>query len=55
MKLKDECLHKISGGAINFTSASFLSAVARGINSLLSLGRSFGSSIIRAYRGNVCK
>ena len=45
-------LLKIVGG-INIT-ASFLSAISKGINSILELGRSFGTSIRRIVGNNIC-
>lgn len=50
--IKKEDLLKIVGG-INIT-ASFLSAISKGINSILDLGRSFGTSIRRIAGNKVC-
>ena len=47
---KNELLN-ISGGAI---SASYITAIVRGINSLLDLGRSFGTAIRRILSGTIC-
>lgn len=49
--LKEEELKNMVGGAIN---ATFLSAIARGINSILELGRSLGSAIRRIQTGRLC-
>lgn len=49
--LTEEQLKTIQGGAI---TASFLSAISRGINSILELGRSLGSSIRRIQNGRLC-
>ena len=50
-KLNKEEMLNISGGGI---SASFKNALARGINTLLDLGRSLGTSIRRSISGKVC-
>ena len=50
-KLNEKEMLNISGGAI---SASFINAIARGINTLLDLGRSLGTSIRRSISGKVC-
>ena len=50
-KLNKEEMLNISGGGI---SASFINALARGINTLLDLGRSLGTSIRRSISGKVC-
>lgn len=47
---KSELLN-INGGAI---SASLITSIVRGINSLLDLGRSFGSAIRRIITGSYC-
>jgi len=52
MELKKEELLNIVGG-INIT-ASFVSAISKGINSLLELGRTFGTSIRRLYDRKLC-
>lgn len=44
MKIQDNELKAIYGGAI---TAAFISAVVRGLNLLLELGRSIGSAIRR--------
>lgn len=51
MELEKQELMNIVGGAI---SASMISAVVRGINSLLDLGRSVGTAIRRIQSGKVC-
>ncbi len=51
-KINDENLKEIKGG---FTlTASFISSIARGINSMLDLGRSLGSAIRRIQFGRMC-
>lgn len=52
MELKKDELLKVIGG-INIT-ASFISAISKGINSLLELGRAFGSSIRRIVGNTIC-
>ena len=47
---KDELLN-ISAGAV---TASYISALARTIESLMELGRSLGTAIRRWSSGNVC-
>lgn len=49
--LKEEEMKNIVGGAI---TASFISAIAKGINSILELGRSLGSAIRRIQTGKLC-
>ena len=51
-KLTNEELKQIQGG-INWT-ASFISSIAKGINSILDLGRSLGSAIRRIQYGKMC-
>lgn len=46
-ELNKEEMLKVNGGA-GFT-ASFLSAIVRGVNSFLDVGRSIGSAIRRIY------
>ncbi|MEG0826381.1 MAG: hypothetical protein RR404_02800 [Bacilli bacterium] len=48
---KNELLQVVGG--INIT-ASFLAAISRGINSILDLGRSFGTSIRRIAGNRMC-
>lgn len=52
MKLNKNELLEIKGGAI---TATLINAFARGINTMMSLGRSLGTAIRRIYRGKVCK
>lgn len=54
MKLKNNELIKIEGGAINYTSASFISAITRGFNLILDLGRSIGTAINRIINKKTC-
>lgn len=51
MNLTKTELCNIVGGAV---TASFLNAIARGINVILDLGRSVGSAIRRIGNGTVC-
>lgn len=51
MQISKNELLNISGGAI---SASYITAIVRGINSLLDLGRSFGTAIRRILSGTIC-
>ena len=50
---KDKDLLQISGG-VN-VSGSIINAFAKGIDSILNLGRSLGTAIRRLYNGNLCK
>lgn len=47
-------LHETKGGATSFTSASWLSAISKGINTLYNLGRSIGTSIRMIVSGKKC-
>lgn len=49
--LIEEEMKNIIGGAI---TASWISAIAKGINSILDLGRSLGSAIRRIQTGRLC-
>lgn len=51
-KLNNNELKQIEGG-VNIT-ASLLTGIVRGINSLLDLGRSLGSAIRRIQFGQLC-
>lgn len=51
MQIGKQELLSINGGAI---SASFITSIVRGINSLLDLGRSFGTAIRRIFSGTIC-
>lgn len=51
MKLEKTELINVVGGAI---SASMISAIVRGINSFLDLGRSIGTAIRRIQSGRIC-
>lgn len=51
-ELKVEELYLIQGG-INWT-ASLFNGISKGINSILELGRSLGSSIRRIMTGKLC-
>ncbi|MBQ7136804.1 MAG: hypothetical protein IJO43_02355 [Bacilli bacterium] len=50
---KQNDLLEISGG-IN-VSGSVINAFAKGIESILNVGRSLGTAIRRLYSGNLCK
>lgn len=51
-QLTEEELKQIQGG-INW-SASLITSIVRGINSILELGRSLGSAIRRIQYGQMC-
>jgi len=51
-QISNKKLMNVKGG-ISF-SASLISAMARGINSILELGRSFGTAIRRLKNKNYC-
>lgn len=51
MKLSENELINIQGGG---TTASFLNAAARAVNTVLDLGRTVGSAIRRIYSKNFC-
>lgn len=51
MNLTQQELHQIMGGAV---TASFLNAIARGLNTILDLGRSVGTAIRRIGNNSVC-
>lgn len=52
--MTDKELHETKGGAISFTSASWLSALSKGINTLYNLGRSIGTSFRMIISGKKC-
>lgn len=47
-------LREIIGGATKL-SGSIINAFAKGINTILDVGRSLGSAIRRLYNGSLCK
>lgn len=49
--LNKEELLNVDGGSI---SGTFISALTRGVNTLLDMGRSLGTAIRRIGSGNVC-
>ena len=51
VEITDEKLKQIEGEAI---SASYLTAIVRGVNAILDLGRSIGTAIRRIQTGNLC-
>ena len=50
-KIKEEELKNIYGGAI---SASFITAIVKGLSLLLELGRSVGTAVRRNFNGTSC-
>jgi len=51
IQLEKQELLKINGGSI---SGTMINAFSRALNSLLDLGRSFGTAIRRISSGNLC-
>ena len=49
--ITDSKLLEIEGGGI---SASYITAIVRGVNSILDLGRSIGTAIRRIQTGKLC-
>ncbi len=45
-------LKNINGGGI---SSAFITAIVRGVNTILDISRSLGSAIRRIQSGNLCK
>lgn len=55
MKLrKDELIDIVGGSTTSYTSATFISAITRGLNVLMDIGRSVGTAISRLINKNVC-
>ncbi len=54
IELQKNELLEISGGASWF-SASFINALARGMEVILDAGRSLGTAIVRIINGKQCK
>jgi len=52
-ELNKKELLEISGGASLFTAA-FFNAASRAATTIFNLGRSLGTSIVRALNGNYC-
>ncbi len=52
--MSDKELLKVTGGASSF-SASLLSAIIKGINTLYELGRSLGTAIRREQENKLCE
>ena len=50
-KLEKEEMMKINGGAI---TASFLTAFARSLSTIMNVGQTLGSSIRRLFAGSYC-
>lgn len=50
MQISKQELLNITGGV----SASYITALVRGINSILELGRSLGTAIRRLFSGKIC-
>ena len=53
-QLNKEELLSINGGAINITAA-LINAIARIGGTILELGRTIGTSIVRLRNGKICK
>ena len=51
MSLEKEELLRINGGSI---TAAYITSLVRGINSILELGRSFGTALRRVFTGQLC-
>lgn len=51
MELEKKELLYITGGAI---TASWITAIVRGINAIMDVGRALGTVIRRAQTGNLC-
>jgi len=49
--MKEEELRNIKGGSI---TATFVSAISRGVNTLYNVGRALGSAIRRTKDGRMC-
>ena len=49
--MKEEELRNIKGGSI---TASFVSAISRGVNTLYNVGRALGSAIRRIHDDDLC-
>ena len=52
--MREAELIKVVGGASSFTSASFLSAISRGITTLYDLERALGTSKRMLIKGKRC-
>lgn len=52
MKLNNQELINIIGGAN--LNGTLINAFARGLNTILDIGRSLGTAIIRIVRGRIC-
>lgn len=52
--MRDHELINVVGGATNYTSATFISAISRGINTIYNLGRAFGTAIRMIVSGKRC-
>lgn len=53
--MSSEELYNVIGGAVSYTSATFLNAIARGINSLYNIGRASGTALRMLITGKRCK
>lgn len=51
MKLQNDELLVIQGGAI---TAAWITAIVRGVNAIMDVGRALGTVIRRAQTGNLC-
>ncbi len=52
--MTNEELISTVGGATSYTSASFINALARGVNVLYGLGRALGSAIRMSFSKRKC-
>ena len=53
--MTNEELYNINGGAVSYTSATFLNAIARGIDACYTIGRACGSAVRMLITGKRCK
>lgn len=53
-RMSKEELFKLSGGGVEYFTASFLNAIAKCADALLDVGRAIGSAIRRITSKNMC-
>ena len=53
-KMKNEELISIVGGGTSWLTATFLNAIARGLDTILEIGRSIGTTIARTINHTTC-
>lgn len=53
-ELDNKELLNIDGGAASFYTAAFINAAARGISTVMNVGRSLGTAIRRLVNGKWC-